>query len=178
MRRARLFVPLYVDPYEPNIDPILRQEVAVMGTFIIYLVQPYGEFAKTLLERQVYPEIREYPGAPLKTPYDVVAHTLPLLMGVEAIKVDKPFQVKSTLLETINKPKGGLKAVENAFGYAWGHVTNDDIVALNRLLKKGYRVFWSAENFEAGGKTCPPGTMVVQQRRPLWINMSSFFLEG
>ena len=31
---ARLFVPPYVDPYEPNVDPILRQEVAMMGTFI------------------------------------------------------------------------------------------------------------------------------------------------
>jgi hypothetical protein len=33
-RGARLFVPPYVDPYEPNVDPILRQEVAMMGTFI------------------------------------------------------------------------------------------------------------------------------------------------
>ena len=35
-------------------------------TYIIYLAQPYGGFAKALLEKQVYPEIREYPGAPLK----------------------------------------------------------------------------------------------------------------
>ncbi|MBU2439240.1 MAG: hypothetical protein KKC69_08815, partial [Acidobacteria bacterium] len=33
-RGARIFVPPYVDPYEPNVDPILRQEVAMMGTFI------------------------------------------------------------------------------------------------------------------------------------------------
>ncbi|MCJ7682612.1 MAG: hypothetical protein MUP70_17920, partial [Candidatus Aminicenantes bacterium] len=33
-RGARLFVPPYIDPYEPNVDPILRQEVAMMGTFI------------------------------------------------------------------------------------------------------------------------------------------------
>lgn len=31
---ARLFVPPYVDPFEPNVDPILRQQVAMMGTFI------------------------------------------------------------------------------------------------------------------------------------------------
>jgi len=33
-RGARLFVPPYVDPYEPNVDPIIRQQVAMMGTFI------------------------------------------------------------------------------------------------------------------------------------------------
>ncbi|NOR54527.1 MAG: hypothetical protein GQ536_10665, partial [Candidatus Aminicenantes bacterium] len=33
-RGARIFVPPFVDPYEPNVDPILRQQVAMMGTFM------------------------------------------------------------------------------------------------------------------------------------------------
>ncbi len=143
------------------------------GSFIVYMAQPYGGFAKTLLEKQVYPEIRETPGGPLKTPYDVVGHTLPLLMGVDVVQADKPFQVDAVLLDEIIKPKGKFETVESAYGYAWGHATNDDIIALNRLIEKEYTVFWTAEKFEANGKTYPEGTMIVKNRDGLLHDMES-----
>jgi hypothetical protein len=146
-------------------------------SFIVYMAQPYGGFAKTLLERQVYPEIRETPGGPLKTPYDVVGHTLPLLMGVDVVQADKPFQVDAKLLDEIAAPKGKLEAVDSAFGYAWGHATNDDIVALNRLAKKGHAIMWTAEAFEANGKTYPEGTMIVKNREGLVEDLQSIVQE-
>jgi hypothetical protein len=38
------------------------------GAHIIFMKQPYGSFAKSLLEQQVYPDLREYPGGPPKRP--------------------------------------------------------------------------------------------------------------
>lgn len=61
------------------------------GTAVIRMAQPYGSFAKALLERQTYPDLRDAAGQPIP-PYDVTAHTLPLLMGVEVRPIFKPFQ--------------------------------------------------------------------------------------
>lgn len=63
------------------------------GSWVIPMSQPYASFAQTLLESQEYPDLREYPDGPPKRPYDVTAHTLPLLMDVEAIPVEERIQV-------------------------------------------------------------------------------------
>ena len=51
---------------------------------VINLNQPYGEFAKALMEAQHYPDLRDSSGHPI-APYDVTAHNLAMLMGVKVI---------------------------------------------------------------------------------------------
>jgi hypothetical protein len=59
-------------------------------TRVIRMDQPYGGFAKALLEAQQYPNLRDTEGQPVQ-PYDVTAHTLSLLAGVKVKAVKAPF---------------------------------------------------------------------------------------
>ncbi|HEX7773765.1 MAG TPA: M14 family zinc carboxypeptidase [Pyrinomonadaceae bacterium] len=70
------------------------------GTRLIRMDQPYAGFAKTLLEVQRYPNLRDTEGHPI-APYDVTAHTLPLLMGVAVHPVKAPFRFPRTTPEVV-----------------------------------------------------------------------------
>jgi hypothetical protein len=63
------------------------------GTSVVRLDQPYGAFSKALLERQKYPDLMDSAGNPI-SPYDVTAHTLPLLMGVDVEAISHRFSYK------------------------------------------------------------------------------------
>lgn len=151
----------------------LNEQFYPAGTFIIYVGQPFGSFAKTLLEKQVYPEIRIYPGGPLKTPYDVVAHTLPLLMGVDVFQADSSFEIETVIAPPLEKPVGKIENEISPFGYVWDHSSNDDIVALNRLIKNKYNVFWSSDSFCVNQKVYPAGAMIVKNGPGLAENLKN-----
>ena len=84
------------------------------GSYLISTAQPYGAFAKTLLERQVYPNLREYPGGPPKRPYDVVAHTLPLLYGFDVVFLPEPVTVEATPLGIVRQTPWVANGLSNS----------------------------------------------------------------
>jgi hypothetical protein len=73
------------------------------GAFVVRMAQPYGAFAKALLERQHYPDLRDEAGHPIQ-PYDVTAHTLPLLLGIDVQLAFQPF----TFRKAHSSSGGGL----------------------------------------------------------------------
>jgi hypothetical protein len=128
------------------------------GSHVIRMSQPASAFAKTLLERQDYPEIRPYPEAPTQEPYDVTAHTLPYLLGVEAVAVDAPFEALLARATTLAVEPGRVEG--NGAAYALGHGTSE-LVALGRLLRAGVAVGWSKAAFQDRGRAFPAGALLV-----------------
>ena len=133
-------------------------------SWVIRLAQPYGAFAKTMLERQVYPDLRYYPGGPPIPPYDVTAHTLWMLMGVEVDRIDEPLDADLTMLERIAPLRSPLPA-RPAWGYAIPPSSNAGFLAAARLQAAGVPVYRAAERFEAGGRDHAPGAWLVPPTR-------------
>ncbi len=109
------------------------------GTAVIRMNQPYASFAKSLLEVQRYPDLRDATGRPIP-PYDVTAHTLSLLMGLEPVFVYKPFQYKV--------PRGGGYGgctgggpVERRVGLYKSHVPAIDEGWTHWIIEHGHPYF-------------------------------------
>jgi hypothetical protein len=128
------------------------------GSLVVRMQQPASGFAKMLLERQRYPDLREYEGGPPQRPYDVTAHTLPLLLGVEADAVGSPFAAALQLVGDEGGPAGAVDG--RGPRLALGH-TSGELVALSRLLERGVPVRWALEAFTDAGRSFPAGTLLV-----------------
>lgn len=127
------------------------------GSHVILTAQPYGPYARTLLDVQQYPDLRLYPGGPPKPPYDITAHSLPLQMNVETVRVDVPFEADLRLLESIKPPAGQVRGDGPAWWIDPG--VNAGARAVNQLLALGAQV--SRYTATEGQSPLPAGAFVV-----------------
>jgi hypothetical protein len=94
-----------------------------VNTIVVQMAQPYGAFAKAILERQLYPNLRNGSGVPV-APYDVTAHTLPLLMAIDVKPIYTAFKGDSQqLITTLGYVRTNVDA---KLGLYRSHVTTID----------------------------------------------------
>lgn len=116
--------------------------------YVIRMNQPYSSYAKALLERQKYPDMRQFPGGPPVRPYDVTAHTLPLLMGVKVQTIDKPLDLRLARVEfSPGNPPLSYAAADTD---AW--------FTINRVWKSGGSVW----------RDMSTGDFATSSRGPAW----------
>ena len=130
------------------------------STRVIRLSQPAGNYAKTLLEVQKYPDLRRWPDGPPAAPYDITGHTLPLQMGVQAVEVKKPFEAELSKVE-LERPHGTISG-EGDLGYSISARTNRSAQVLNRLLEAGFTVYRPTQGLS--DPDLPAGSIVVAQQ--------------
>jgi len=130
-------------------------------SYVVPLAQPYGAYAKTLLEPQRYPDLRLFPDGPPKPPYDITAHSLPLQMGVEAVAVQTPMQATLTPVSgLIPRPTGTVRGM-GTVGIVIGAETNGSVKLVNHLLAEGRDVSRTLGPVRGGGEEFATGAYVV-----------------
>src|SRR4051812_27297133 len=115
----------------------------VDGTFVVPMTQVFARYAKDMLEKQSYPEVRRGPNAAPEPPYDVTAWSLGMLLGVDTVFVKGAIpNLKLTKLDAAPAPAGDVTGSGARFSF--DYKGPDTAIAINRLLKDGARVAFDA----------------------------------
>lgn len=139
------------------------------GSHVILRGQPYWAYAKTLMQQQQYPDVREYVGAPPKVPYDVTAHCLPMQMGVNTYTINEEFTANLRLIDdkrTANfvaaKASDRRRHLEKSDTYIIPSESNAAAHLVNRLLSEGVSVERITEPLSVDGNSYGRGAFVVR----------------
>ena len=121
------------------------------GTFVVPMTQVFARYAKDLLEKQTYPEVRRVPTAPPEAPYDVTAWSLGLLLGVDVTFVKNPLPEGLTLSAVPASPKRDGAVTGAGAVFAFDYTGPEGAIAINRLMKAGGTVRMSRAAGSASG---------------------------
>ncbi|HEX8423070.1 MAG TPA: M14 family metallopeptidase, partial [Pyrinomonadaceae bacterium] len=92
-------------------DLVQNPPVIPVGSYFIFLAQPYRANIKALFEKQIYPD-RRTAGGEAERPYDVAGWTLPMQMGVRALPIhsirEAPSERRLTLVRDANEVRRAL----------------------------------------------------------------------
>ncbi len=109
------------------------------GSVVFLAAQPYRPFLVEMMERQRYPEVRQGPDTKeIFRPYDVTAWSLPLLMGVECVRVDRRFEAAYETAYALAEPDIDLSRAPAGVLVPPG--SNASHALVNQLLAKNIPV--------------------------------------
>ena len=110
------------------------------GTLVIPMTQVFSRYAKDLLERQTYPDVRRGPNDVAEPPYDVTAWSLGMLLGVDVEFVKAPHPSSLKLTRVSGRPRTRWQVAGNGSRFVFEYRGPDSAIAVNRLLATGARV--------------------------------------
>ncbi|MGQ5260906.1 M14 family zinc carboxypeptidase [Micromonospora sp. ZYX-F-536] len=133
------------------------------GSYLVREAQPYRAAVLDLLNPQVYPDRRLYPGGPLEPPYDITGYTLSFQMGVTVDKLGQAVRASTVRVDSPRVP-AGVVAGAPKYAYALDPRVNDSSAAVNSLLTAGEKVLLSGAEVTTRSGKLPAGTFLVTPR--------------
>ena len=133
----------------------IGEEEFPADSYVIRLDQPYGIFAKIMLEKQKFPPEKG-------RPYDDVGWTLGLMHDIKTIRIDDksilqvPLNPVTSPIKHTGKVSGGRAKVAYIIE---NRAMNTLMTALFKL--KGYQAFAAEEAFSWKDKKFTPGTVII-----------------
>ncbi len=131
------------------------------GSFVVLMSQPYRPYAQALLEKQKYPDMRQYPGGPPVPPYDNAGWTLPMQMGVRCDQIDRRFEANLEMLDTISFPEVAPPEETSAYFVIDSHV-NASYSVVFALMNADAEIYRSKEKIKQDRFMAAPGSFIVK----------------
>lgn len=110
------------------------------GTFVVPMTQVFARYAKDILERQTYPEVRRTPTSPPEPPYDVTAWSLGMLLGVEHAFVKSALPDTLKMEKLTSEPAIAGKVSGGGSIFTFDYTGPDAASAINALFRQGAKV--------------------------------------
>jgi hypothetical protein len=133
------------------------------GSFVVPFAQVFGRYAKDILEKQTYPEVRRSPLAAPEPPYDVTAWSLGMLFGVEHIEVGS--YERAGLRTLASAPPIESSVEGNGPWFSLDYHGPDDVKGINELLRQGARVWMEPGPDGAGARAIVGGVSAEKVRQ-------------
>ncbi len=150
-----------IEIHQAKEDFVADGKLFPAGSFVVLMSQPYRPYAQALLEKQKYPDLRQYPGGPPIPPYDNAGWTLPLQLGVNCERIEHPFEVGLERLGEVPYPS--VKAPTDTAPYIiLDSRNNASFAVVFSLLKEGAEISRAKDNFKADDFEAAAGSFIIK----------------
>jgi len=136
------------------------EKVAVSGTlypegsYLVPVAQPYGAWARTLLQTRLY-----IPGGTgTDQPYDVSSCNLAQGLGIKVVEGSGEIFGAIERIDKLKPPAGGVNDAAQRGGFFLDYRSQAANKVVNRLLAAGVPVHWLKETQRTAREVWPPGS--------------------
>jgi hypothetical protein len=133
------------------------------GSYVVHAAQAFRPYVLDLMEKQNYPNRRQYAGGPPEAPYDLAGWTLPMQMGVDVVRVEQTFTANTQPVD-VARPAAGAVSGTGSFGYVLSARSATGAAAVNRLLAAGEQVSWLLGEASVNGDRFDAGSALIRAK--------------